>query len=61
MHCSATLSVYRMVTRLPVALIGWDTEQQTVEVPLFKRFRERPDMPFCMFRAALQVKLSRQC
>ena len=45
----------RMLTRLPLALVGWDTEQQTIKLPLFKKFRERPDMPFCNLRAALQV------
>lgn len=44
--------------RLPLALVGWDTEQQTMKLPLFTKFRERPDMPFCEFRAALQVSPS---
>ena len=44
--------------RLPLALVGWDTEQQTIKLPLFKKFRERADMPFCNFRAALQVHIS---
>ena len=51
-------SVRRMLTRLPLALVGWDTEQQTIKLPLFKKFRERPDMPFCNLRAALQVFVS---
>ena len=38
-------------------LIGWDKEQQVVKLPLFKRFRERADMPLCIFKAALQVSL----
>ena len=41
-----------------MALVGWDTEQQTIKLPLFKRVRERADMPFCEFRAALQVLLT---
>ena len=41
--------------RLPQALLGWDTEQQTIKLPLFKKFRERADMPFCNFSSALQV------
>lgn len=39
-------------------LIGWDKEQQVVKLPLFKRFRERADMPFCIFKAALQVSIT---
>ena len=46
---------YRMLLRLPLALVGWDREEQIVKLPLFKKFRERSDMPFCNFRAALQV------
>ena len=44
-----------MLLRLPLVLIGWDKEEQVVKLPLFKRFRERADMPFCIFKAALQV------
>jgi len=44
-----------MLLRLPLALVGWDREEQIVKLPLFKKFRERSDMPFCNFRAALQV------
>lgn len=44
-----------MLLRLPLALAGWDREQQTMKLPLFKKFRDRPDMPFCNFKAVLQV------
>ena len=47
----------RMLLRLPLVLAGWSSEQQTVKLQLFKKYRERPDMPFCMLKAALQVSL----
>ena len=47
--------------RLPLALAGWDREQQTLKLPLFKKFRERPDMPFCTFKAVLQVPTPSNC
>ena len=57
LNCNA-LFLHRMLLRLPLVLIGWDKEQQVVKLPLFKRFRERADMPFCIFKAALQVSIT---
>lgn len=46
-----------MLATLPLTLTGWRREQQVLRVPLFKRYRERLDIPFAIFRASLQVPL----
>ena len=44
-----------MLAKLPLTLPGWHREQQVLRVPLLKRYRERADVPFAVFRATLQV------
>lgn len=44
-----------MLATLPLTLSGWQREQQVLRVPLFKRLRERADVPFAIFRTSLQV------
>lgn len=45
----------RMLARLPLVLCGWYEEKQLLKVELFKGYKERADVPFCVFRVALMV------
>ncbi len=51
----------RMLATLPLTLTGWRREQQVLRVPLFRRYRERLDIPFAIFRASLQVPRPPPC
>lgn len=45
----------RMLARLPLVLVGWYEEKQDLKVVLFKGYKEKADVPFCVFRVALMV------
>jgi hypothetical protein len=45
----------RMVWRWPWVLAGWYEEKQELRVPLFKKYTEQLEVPFCVFKAYLQV------
>lgn len=44
-----------MLARLPLVLVGWYEEKQQLKVVLFQGYKEKADVPFCVFRVALMV------
>ncbi|KAK9907381.1 hypothetical protein WJX75_002552 [Coccomyxa subellipsoidea] len=53
---SPLIRYIRMLARLPLVLVGWYEEKQDLKVVLFKGYKEKADVPFCVFRVALMAR-----